>query len=117
MIKKWYNRRMMGQVIPKIQLGTKQLEEEEKVRSSYNRRGKPQRRGLRKLQSKSLGKNYIYIYIEREREREREPKGMFFKFKFPYYVYGTSGKLFPSIKKFDLFIIYFNMLLNPPIVD
>ena len=64
----------MGQVIPKIQLGTKQLEEEEKVRRSYNRRGKPQRRGLRKLQSKSLGKNYIYIYIyiERERERERE---------------------------------------------
>ena len=57
------------------------------MRSSYKRKGKPQRRGLRKLESKSLGKNYIYIYIythiEREREREREPKGMFFKFKFP----------------------------------
>ena len=49
------------------------------MRSSYKRKGIPQRRGLRKLESKSLGKNYIYIYIE----REREPKGMFFKFKFP----------------------------------
>ena len=57
------------------------------MRSSYKRKGIPQRRGLRKLESKSLGKNYIYIYIyierEREREREREPKGMFFRFKFP----------------------------------
>ena len=55
------------------------------MRSSYKRKGIPQRRGLRKLESKSLGKNYIYIYIyiEREREREKEPKGMFFKFKFP----------------------------------
>ena len=49
------------------------------MRSSYKRKRKPQRRGLRKLDSKSLGKNYVYIYIYRERERER----MFFKFKFP----------------------------------
>ena len=85
MIKKWQNRRMMVQVSPKIKLGTSQLEEGEEVRSSYKRKGKPQRRELRKLESKSLGKNYIYIYIytQREREREREPKGMFFKFKFP----------------------------------
>ena len=68
---------MMGQVSPKIQLGTKQLEEGKEVRSSYKRKGKPQRRGLRKLESKSLGKNYIYIYIyiythiERERERAK----------------------------------------------
>ena len=61
----------MVQVSPKIQLGTKQLEEEEEVRSSYKRRGEPQRRGLRKLQSKSLGKNYIDIYRERERERAK----------------------------------------------
>ena len=72
MIKKWQNKRMMGQVSPKIQLGTKQLEEGKEVRSSYKRKGKPQRRGLRKLESKSIGKNYIYIYIYRERERERE---------------------------------------------
>ena len=91
MIKKWQNKRMMGQVSPKIQLGTRHLEEGEEVRSSYKRKGEPQRRGLRKLESKSIGKNslslslslYIYIYKEREREREREPEEIFFKFKFP----------------------------------
>ena len=73
MIKKWQNKRMMGQVSPKIQLGTKQLEEGKEVRSSYKRKGEPQRRGLRKLESKSIGKNSLslYIYIKRERERAK----------------------------------------------